>query len=696
MSASPLVQPGHLSRRAAIYVRQSTGHQVLTNQESRRLQEAMREHARGLGWADERIELVDADTGRSGASASGRDAYRELLSDVALGRVGIVISYDSARLSRNCSDWYPLLDVCALKGCLVADRDGVYDPASVNGRLLLGMKGILSEVELHTMRGRLTAGLDAKARRGELAMALPVGYARDELGRVVKDPDIQVQEAIGLVFDAFLRRRSARRVVIELCQVGLRVPTRWRSDTVGWTRPSTARILHILKNPSYAGVYVYGRKRWKLELDSDGKRRPRYREPEECKVAIHDHHPAYVSWERHRQIQSILGENYAEYARRMSRGTSREGAALLQGIAYCGACGRKLRVNYAYSQRYLCNARQSTEGSPACQALAGEPIDEAVADAFVRALVPAELDVYERAVATRRESSAALEKAQERELQRLRYEADLARRRYERSDPENRLVTGELERRWEAALQALLEAEGRFASARAEQGRVVPFAVPGQLREAFTALGRSLPELWRGGSLSNGQRKALLRCLVDKVVLARRPAAPGIVDARVVWRGGATTEMEVRVHVRRMEELVDYPAMETEALAMATAGARDPEIAATLTARGHRSRRLGPVTPSMIETIRGRHRVLHRSRAPGHMEGSLTVRELAERVGARPKWIYAAIKDGRITFAGRDPGGLIRFPDSTPLIEALRGLRNHEVDHVEVGQIKAEPEHRDG
>ena len=686
MNVSPLVQPHHLARRAAIYIRQSTGHQVLTNLESRRLQEAMREHAHRLGWSDERIELVDADTGRSGATAAGRDAYRDLLSDVALGNVGVVLSYDSARLSRNCSDWYPLLDFCALKGCLVADRDGVYDPSSVNGRLLLGMKGILSEIELHTMRGRLTAGLHAKARRGELAMTLPAGYTRDDLGRAVKDPDVQVQEAISLVFATFVRQRSAYRVAVEFRRASLRVPRRWRSSEVTWDTPTTPKILSILKNPVYAGVYAYGRRRWKPEIDEDGRRRPRYRSPEEWKVDLRDHHPAYVSWETFQQIQAILKENYAEYTRRMSKGSPRRGEALLQGIAYCGKCGRKLRVDYTHDLRYVCSTRQAAEAGPDCQGFCGAPVDAAVADAFLRALAPVEVDLYERAVATRREADAAVDKAQDRELQRLRYETDLARRRYERIDPDNRLVAGELERRWEVALQALNDAQRRFADARADRDRVVPFAVPKELREAFSALGESVPRAWQGGLLDNSQRKALLRCLVDKVVVTRERERPDQLATRVVWRGGAVTEMAITVRVTRMHEIGNFAALEAQALALAAERKTDGEIAQILTERGFRSARTDRVVPSMIETIRRRHHLLHVSRGqqPRHVDGRLTVRELAARLGTTEDWIYTAIKRGQIAVE-RDAGtNLYLFSDNPETIAAIQRLRTREVRHVDV------------
>lgn len=259
MSNSELVQAQHLGRKAIIYIRQSSGHQVLNNTESGRMQRAMKEHAQRLGWHEPQVEIVEADTGVSAATTAGRDAYKQLLSEVALGNVGVVLSYESARLSRNCSDWYPLLDRCALSGCLIADRDGVYDPATPNGRLLLGMKGILSEVELHTLRGRLLAGLLNKAQRGELALALPAGLIRLEDGRGVKDPDLEVQHRIELVFTTFIRLKSASKVVRHFQRNQLRVPKRHRNEKTVWRVATVPGIIDTLRNPAYAGAFAYGR-----------------------------------------------------------------------------------------------------------------------------------------------------------------------------------------------------------------------------------------------------------------------------------------------------------------------------------------------------------------------------------------------------------------------------------------------------
>jgi len=452
MSSSTLVQSQHLERKAVIYVRQSSPQQVLTNLESGKLQRAMREHARHLGWPDERIEVVETDTGNTAKTTTGRDAYKTLVADVAIGNVGIVLSYETTRLARNCSDWYPLLDVCALKGALIADRDGVYDPASVNGRMMLGMKGIISELELHTLRGRLTAGLRSKAERGELALVLPAGLVRQDDGQVVKDPDVQVREAIDLVFSSFLELKTACKVRDRLRLNHIKLPRRHQNGDAVWRKPTTAAVLSILKNPAYAGAFAYG-KTQSVRPDPQSSPTQRRRAMEDWPVLIRDRYPAYVTWENFERIQELLRDNYAEYKRNMSRGVPREGSALLQGLAYCGECGRKLLVTYKPDTRYLCQAQRVATGDPTCQYIPADAVDQRVVDAFFEALSPAELDLYEAALRSRHDAQSEVDAAQDREVQRLRYQADLARRRYERIDPDNRLVAGELERRWELELR---------------------------------------------------------------------------------------------------------------------------------------------------------------------------------------------------------------------------------------------------
>ena len=281
-----------------------------------------------LGWPTERIDVIESDTGNTATTTAGRNAYKELLSEIALGHVGIVVSYESQRLSRNCSDWYPLLDICALKNCLIGDRDGVYESWTPNGRLLLGMKGILSEIEMHTIRGRLVAGVQNKARRGELALALPAGLLRREDGAVVKDPDLQVQQTIDLVFKTFLEHKTASKVIRHFNEHDLRVPRRHRNDETIWRAPTLAAVVGILRNPAYAGAFVYGKSRTVRNLDGSGSPRPQQkpRAMQEWSVIVKDRYPAYISWETFERIQSTLPDNHAEYDRNKTRGVPREGA----------------------------------------------------------------------------------------------------------------------------------------------------------------------------------------------------------------------------------------------------------------------------------------------------------------------------------------------------------------------------------
>src|SRR5829696_8144484 len=411
-SVSELVSSGHLARKAVIYIRQSTPHQVLTNQESLKLQYALRQRAIDLGWHSEDVEVVDADLGLSGPGVDHREGFKDLSARVTLGRVGLVLSSEVTRLSRNCSDWYPLLDVCGYKGTLIADHDGVYDPATVNGRLVLGLKGTLSEMELHAISSRMRAGIMSKAERGELALKLPTGLVRDENGLINKDPNLEVQDRISFVFQSFLRLRSANKVLLFFNEGGLLVPRLDRFGDVVWKRPTIETITSILKNPAYAGAFVYGRNSHTTTRGPNGtvvrvKRLPM----EKWRILIKDKYPAYVDWETFERIQAMLEDNHAEYERKMSRGVPREGRALLAGLVYCGECSHKMEVRYPETPRYFCAALKRRYGGRTCQNLPASPVDERVAEAFLEALSPVELDLYEKARAARQQMADDAEHA---------------------------------------------------------------------------------------------------------------------------------------------------------------------------------------------------------------------------------------------------------------------------------------------
>ena len=373
-----LVTARHLNRKAVIYIRQSSPHQVLTNQESLRLQYALQQRACELGWQEGSIEVIDADLGLSGAAAEHRRGFKELIARVTLGEVGLVLSSEVTRLARNCSDWYPLLDLCGYRACLIADRDGVYDPGSLNGRLLLGLKGTMSEVELHLLRGRLTAGLLSKAARGELGLMLPAGLERDADGRVIKDPDREVQDRLTLVFTTFLEQGSVAKVMRSFRSRQLTVPRRDRFGAVAWRAPTTGMLGGILKNPAYAGAFVYGRTRSCHRHYASGRLATTRCPMSAWKIVVQGKYPAYLDWDSFERIQAMLRDNYAEYLRRETRGTPRDGAALLQGIAWCGECGHKLVVQYCNGNRYACTYLQHTQGAPMCQHLPADPPAEPV------------------------------------------------------------------------------------------------------------------------------------------------------------------------------------------------------------------------------------------------------------------------------------------------------------------------------
>jgi DNA invertase Pin-like site-specific DNA recombinase len=449
---SELVTDRHLCRKAMIYIRQSTANQVVTNQESLRLQYALRQRASDLGWDDADIEVVDVDLGLSGSTLSHREGFKDVIARVTLGEVGIILSYEVTRLARNCTDWYPLLDLCGFRQCLIGDRDGIYDPGSANGRLLLGLKGTISEVELHTLRGRLTAGLLNKAKRGELALLLPAGLERDTNGIVHKDPNQEVQDRVSLIFTTFLDLGSAGKVMRRFRDHALTLPRRDRFGDVVWRAPTAGMLTAILKNPAYAGAFVYGRTRSCHSTYANGKLITERCPMSEWKIVVKDRYPIYLDWERFEQVQAMLRDNHAEYQRNKTRGVPRDGAAVLQGIVWCGQCGHKMAVQYKNANSYVCNYLLRSQGGQLCQHLPADLIDARVVEAFLAAIGPAELETWARAKHARQQTRDATNRAEAQQVERLRYQALLAERQYNRVDPDNRLIAAELERRWEAAV----------------------------------------------------------------------------------------------------------------------------------------------------------------------------------------------------------------------------------------------------
>ncbi|WLB88853.1 recombinase family protein [Bradyrhizobium japonicum] len=681
---SELIKPIHLARRAVVYIRQSTTHQVVTNQESLRLQYALRQRDIELGWPEAGIDVIDADLGISGASAAQRSGFKELVGRVGLKEVGLILSIDVTRLARNCSDWYPLLDICGLHGCLIADRDGVYDPGSANGRLLLGLKGTISELELHTIRSRLTAGLLAKAERGELALTLPIGLVRDPSGVVVKDPNLEVQERLELLFETFLKVRTIAKVMREFNDRGLELPRRDRHGDLHWARATTSAVAAILKNPAYAGAFVYGRTR--LRRPSDGRLPTKVPKPiEQWRIIVKDRYPPYIAWQSYEKIRGIVSDNRAEYMRNKTRGAPREGELLLQGIAWCGRCGHKMYARYKGGAEYVCNHLHSHQGLPACQYIRARRVDAAVAQAFLTALAPAEIDALSCARRAQQQAYKAMQSGAEQQLERRRYEAALAERQFNRVDPDNRLVAAELECRWEVALKEVRVAEEALARLKSPQA-IAQITVGNKvLNDKVVRLSGRLPEIWTDPGTTDAKRKALLRCLIDKVILDR--GEHDVVRMRIVWRGGAVTDIEVKMRVNSVADLTQGAEMRERVLELARAKMHDDEIAAKLTSEGHRSPncpdKVLPITVQRIRLHAGLKGLTEQRTRWRHSTDLLSAQQLAGVLNIPVNWLYVQIRQGRLLI-DRHPSGAHLFSNTSRVIEAVRKLRNHELDQLDL------------
>ena len=539
------VTTSHLKRDAYLYVRQSTVRQVIENTESTQRQYALRQRAVALGWPNDRVIVIDSDLGQSGASAVDREGFQKLVAEVGMGRAGIVLGLEVSRLARNSTDWHRLLEICALTDTLILDEDGIYDPAHFNDRLLLGLKGTMSEAELHVLRARLRGGIINKARRGELRCRLPVGFVYDGGGHVVLDPDKQVQESVRLLFATFARTGAAHATLKYFRQERLLFPTRLGAGAskgeLAWTPLSLGRTASILHNPWYAGAYAFGRCRWR-KRPNGGKSSRRENLPRaEWLALLRDAHPAYISWEEYERIDQRLQASAKSLGWERGRESPREGPALLQGRTLCGLCGSRMHVHYNTRRtgqlipNYVCYGRGRLLGDGSCQSILGTDIDAAVSKLLVEAVTPMALEMT---LAIQQEIAARLDEAdglRHRQVERAQYESDHARRRYMQVDAANRLVADSLEAEWNAKLRALSEAQEEYQ----RQHEADRLAVGQEERQRILGLATDFPAVWRDPTTPQRERKRMLALLVEDITLIKQRE----LTVAIRFRGGATTTL---------------------------------------------------------------------------------------------------------------------------------------------------------
>jgi DNA invertase Pin-like site-specific DNA recombinase len=645
--------------------------QVIENIESTKRQYALRARATALGWADDRIVVIDSDQGESGASAAWREGFRRLVTDVGLGRAGIVMGLEVSRLARNNADWHRLLEICALANTLILDEDGVYDPTNFNDRLLLGLKGTMSEAELHVLKARLRGGILNKVRRGEYRCVLPTGLVYDDSGAVVLDPDVQVRETIVYFFETFARVGSAHQTVKAFRDEGLRFPSRLRGPDAGVTfRPLTASAaMRTLRNPRYAGAYAYGQRLYGRTLD--GKKTLQRRACNDWLACIPNAHPGYITWDRYQENLRLLAANGHGYdAARAS--PPREGVALLQGRAICGRCGQHLRVRYRDARGkleswYVCDRATDSRAEPNCQSIAGTPIDEAVGLLVAEKMTPAAVEL---ALEIRMEIEARHEEADQlrcRAIERAQVDADLARRRFMMVDPANRLVADTLESDWNEKLRALAKTRDERERARRED----EISIDEAIHDRLIAMTTDFKRLWSDPSTPNRERKRMLAYLIEDVTLVKIPVE-GTTKVHVRFRGGHTTTLTT-VNPKASWEKVKTPSAIVDLVDRLLDHHVYDEIADTLNARGlHPGGAAWPGRGGARFTAARVRYIVHtydlcprfdRLRA----RGLLTKKELASRLGIHEATLTSWVKHGIIgAYAYNGHGWLYEEPPTHP------------------------------
>jgi DNA invertase Pin-like site-specific DNA recombinase len=656
-----IIQDEHRQKVACVYLRQSTLSQVRHNQESTERQYALREQAISLGWPAEQIVILDGDLGLSGTQMANRPDFKKLMAEVSLQKVGAVFSLEASRLSRSCLDWHRLVDLCGWTGTLLIDEDGCYNPSDFNDRLLLGLKGTMSQAELHFMHARLLGGKLNKAKKGELRFPLPVGLVNTEPDGTVMDPDQEVQGAVRMVFDSFRQTGSAYGVVHQFVDRQVRFPKRsyggvWNGQ-LRWGRLSHSRVLAILRNPAYAGAYVFGRYRGCKSFSPEGQVRYKVAKMplSDWKVLLKDKHPGYIGWEEFLANQQLLAENRTNESMD-APGAVREGGALLQGLIICGKCGRRMSPRYygtnGMRPAYECTWQRVQLGGLGCGSVVAGALDAAVAERVLNILTPAQLEIALAALLEVEHRDQAVEHQWQLKTQRADYEAQLAQRRFDEVDPANRLVADNLEKRWEQALQQLAQVRREHEEYRHKLTSPLTAGQQRQVRQ----LAEDLPRLWNATTTTAKEKKRVLRLLIKDITMEKRPRAhEAILHLR--WQGGATENITVDLP-RSAPDRWRYPEAIVDEV---RAGVRDhqtnEQIAERFRNEGrHGTKSGGPFTAAMISWIRYKH---HLTAASDRNPGELTVNELSAKLGVRPGVVYYWLEYGVVASRRRRPTGPI-------------------------------------
>jgi len=672
----------HLERRAVVYLRQSTLKQVCENRESTKRQYALRDRAIALGWPPRSVEVIDEDLGQSGASTDARPGFQRLAKGVADGQVGAIFALEVSRFSRSSTDWHRLLDLCRLADVIIADGQGIYTPREFNDQLLLGIKGTMAEAERTWIKLRLQGARLSKARRGEFPMAAPIGYQWDREAKAFrKEPDERVQRAIALVFERFCIEPSAYAVARFLGRQGLLLPTRSvGEDEVRWVRPRQAAVCRIIRNPVYAGAYVYGRREARTELvDGAAHRRTTLLPPEDWKVCLHDRHPAYVSWKEYLENCEKLSGNRMTPLHPERQGAAQEGAALLQGLLLCGRCGRRMSTTYLRKgkARYECRARPVDHEGSLCWTVPAGPIDDAVSQMFLDAAQPDQIDLSLAVYREAQRQGSEVDQQWALQLDQAQYRARLAERRYKAVDPDNRSVARTLEAEWEGALQQVEELE----LARAEQRSQKRLDLTPADFERIRALSTDLPRVWE--MARNAQRKSMIRILVREIALTPIDLPERATRVQVLWANDAITERLVP-RPRHVAARVTSKRSVDRLIELAMAGVSDDRIAETLNAEHLPTFSGKPWTSTRVSHVRQRRGVPHAAGLPRgstrDLDGRYSVKGVAEyfdvSVNTVRHWVRRGLLQGI-----RDPQRRLWFELDDTTIAALNAHRHPPKGH---------------